>query len=140
MSHIPLDARDLEERLQEVALRVREIRGLLLVDSDGLPLVSTLGARGLEDSLAAFTGAIQALLERARQDFQMGPLNLLRLAGRDRQIFVVPVTRGLFLLGVAETGATPSTVEAHLVALARSVLESVLEGLVRPPGAETTEG
>ncbi len=131
MSDLVLRANDLAERLQEVVLRVREIRAVLLIDPSGLPLVSTLRAREFEDSLAAFTGAAQGLLERARADFQMGPLHLLRLAGRDRQIFLVPLARSLSLLGVAEAGASATVVEIHLLALARSVLESLLEG--EPP-------
>jgi len=129
---IRFDARALEDLLQEVVLHVREIRGILLVDADGLPLVSTLGARSFEDSLAAFTAAVDSLLARATADFQMGPLQHLRLAGRDRQILVTPVTRELSLLAVAEPGATPSTVEVHLVALARAILESLLT----PPAGE----
>lgn len=131
MSDLVLRANDLAERLQEVVLRVREIRAVLLIDPNGLPLVSTLRAREFEDSLAAFTGAAQGLLERARADFQMGPLHLLRLAGRDRQVFLVPLARGLSLLGVAEAGASATVVEIHLLALARSVLESLLES--EPP-------
>jgi len=133
MSGFVLDPRRIEERLQEVALRVREMRGILLVDRDGLPLVSTLGARGFEEGLAAFTGAQQSLLERARHDFQMGPLHLIRLAGRDRQIFVTPLGREICLLAVVEAGASPSVIESHLLALARSILESMLEPEAEEP-------
>lgn len=131
MSELVLKARDLEELLQEVVLRVREIRAVLLIDQDGLPLVSTLRARELEESLAAFTGAAHGLLDRARADFQMGPLHLLRIGGRDRQVFLVPLARQLALLGVAEGGASAALVEVHLLALARAVLESILEA--EPP-------
>lgn len=96
-----------------------------------MPLVSTLRARELEESLAAFTGAAHGLLDRARADFQMGPLHLLRIGGRDRQVFLVPLARQLALLGVAEGGASAALVEVHLLALARAVLESILEA--EPP-------
>jgi predicted regulator of Ras-like GTPase activity (Roadblock/LC7/MglB family) len=125
---LALDARQLQELLQAVVLRVRDIRGIVLVDRDGLPLVSTLQARSFEESLAAFTGAAEALLSRARQDFKMGPLHVLRLAGRDRQVLVVPVARGFLLLAVVEAAATPAVVESHLLALARSVLVALLDG------------
>lgn len=131
MSELALDAKDLAERLQEVVLRVRDIRAVLLIDQHGLPLVSTLRAREFEDSLAAFTGAAEGLLERARADFQMGPLHLLRIAGRDRQVFLVPLARQLSLLGVAEPSASAEVVEIHLLALARSVLESIVEARAR---------
>lgn len=127
MSDLALDARALEDLMQEVVLRVRDIRGLVLVDDDGLAMLSTLGSRDFEDSLAAFTGIAERLLERARVDFQMGPLHLLRLAGRDRQVVMVPIGRGLNLLAVAETSATPSVLEAHLLALSRSMIDSLFE-------------
>ena len=50
-------ARALEECLVSLVERVREIRGLLLVDQNGLPLVSTLRSPALEESLGAFAGA-----------------------------------------------------------------------------------
>ena len=116
-------ARLLGERLQELAQRVREIRALMLVDRDGLTLVSTLHARALEESLAAFAGAAFAHLERAAADFEMGPIHLLHVAGRDRQLFLTPVTREVVLLGVAEAGANASSVGLHLLAAAREILE-----------------
>ena len=133
MSHLILNPRVLEEILQEAILQVREIRAVLLIDPNGLPLVSTLRAREFEDSLAAFTAAAQALIERARLDLHMGPLRLLRLAGHDRQVFLVPLTGQVSLFGVAEAGANATTVEIHLLALARSVLESILES--QAPGS-----
>ena len=42
-------ARLLQDRLLSLVTRVLEIRGLMLVDRDGLPLVSTLGSRSLEE-------------------------------------------------------------------------------------------
>lgn len=133
MTNLVLKARELDELLQETVLHVREIRAVLLIDQNGLPLVSTLRAREFEDSLAAFTAAAQSLIDRARADFQMGPLHLLRLASRDRQVFLVPLARQLSLLGVAEAGAGATAVEIHLLALARAVLESILDSEKPPP-------
>jgi predicted regulator of Ras-like GTPase activity (Roadblock/LC7/MglB family) len=119
-------ARELEERLHELALRVGQLRGLLLVDSEGLPLVSTLRSAGLEERLSAFGGSAIGLLGRARDDFQMGPQHLLHVAGRDRQIFLVPVADGVALMGIAESGASAPAVQIHLLALAREILELIL--------------
>lgn len=113
----------LAERLQTLAVTVREIRALMLVDRDGLTLVSTLHARGLEDGLAAFAGAALTQMDRASADFDMGPLHLLHLAGRDRQVFLTPVTREVVLLAVTDAGAGAATVSLHIVAMAREILE-----------------
>lgn len=131
MSQLVLNPRALEELLQEAILQVREIRAVLLIDPNGLPLVSTLRAREFEDSLAAFTAAAHALIDRARDDFQMGPLRLLRLASQSRQVFLVPLAGQVSLLGVAEAGANATAIEIHLLALARSVLESILDSQER---------
>jgi predicted regulator of Ras-like GTPase activity (Roadblock/LC7/MglB family) len=106
--------------------RVLEIRGLMLIDRNGLPLVSTLGSPSLEESLAAFGASAVDQMERAQTDFQMGPLYLLHLAGRDRQIFLTPLTPDVMLLSIAEAGATSSTVTLHLLGMCREIL-SVLQ-------------
>ncbi len=116
-------ARLLAERLQVVTSRVREIHALMLVDRDGLTLVSTLHARGLEDGLAAFAGAALAQMDRASSDFEMGPVHLLHLAGRDRQLFLTPVTREVGLVAVVEAGADAASVSLYLLAVAREILE-----------------
>lgn len=115
-------ARQLHEVLMAVMVRVRDIRGLVLVDPDGLVLVSTLDSRALEESLGAFAAAVLPALDRAREDFQMGPLHLGHVAARDRQIFITPVTDEVALVAIAESGATSGTVALHLLSLAREIL------------------
>jgi predicted regulator of Ras-like GTPase activity (Roadblock/LC7/MglB family) len=115
-------ARLLHDRLLSLTTRVMEIRGLVLVDRDGLPLVSTLGSPGLEESLAAWGAVVVDQMDRARADFQMGPLYLLHLAGRDRQIFITPLTPEVTLLAIVEAGATASTVNLHLLGMCREIL------------------
>lgn len=116
-------ARLLQDRLLSLATRVREIRGLMLVDRNGLTLVSTVGSRGLEEGLAAFTGAVLTQMDRAQEEFQMGPLYLMHLAGRDRQVFVTPLTADVALMAVVEAGASAPTVTLHLLAITREILE-----------------
>lgn len=115
-------ARQLQDRLLSLVTRVHEIRGLMLVDRDGLPLVSTLGSPALEDTLAAFGAAAAAQMERAGLDFEMGPLYLLHLAGRDRQIFLTPLTAGFSLVAIVDAGATAATVNLHLLGMCRDIL------------------
>jgi predicted regulator of Ras-like GTPase activity (Roadblock/LC7/MglB family) len=115
-------ARQLHEVLMAVLVRVRDIRGLVLVDPDGLVLVSTLDSRALEESLGAFAAAVLPALHRARQDFEMGPLQLGHVAARDRQIFITPVTEEIALLAVADSGATSATIALHLLSLTREIL------------------
>lgn len=119
-------ARELQELLSELVVRVRELRALSLVDGGGLPLVSTLGAGSLDDRLAAFGGAALMLMSRARDDFQMGPQHLLHVAGRDRQVFLAPVVGEVALMGIADAGASAPTLSIHLLALAREILELLM--------------
>ena len=103
-----------------------EVGTFLMIDPDGLPLVSTLHSPNLEESLGAFGASAVGQMERAQDYFDMGPLYLLHLAGRDRQLFVTPLTPEVSLLAIAEAGATASTVTLHLLGLCREVL-SVLQ-------------
>lgn len=122
-------ANELQEQLLLLTLRVREIRGLALLDRDGLPLVSTVGSRDLEEALGAFGGAMATLLERAKSDFQMGPLYQAHLVGRDRQLFVVPVSGGTSLVAIVDSHATPATITMHLLGLALEVAPHLGEAL-----------
>ena len=121
-------ARLLHDRLTSLTTRVLEIRGLVLVDRDGLPLVSTLGSQSLEESLAAWGAVAADQMERARDDFKMGPLYLLHLAGRDRQLFLTPLTPEVTLLAIVEAGATASTVHLHLLGMCREILAVLQSG------------
>jgi predicted regulator of Ras-like GTPase activity (Roadblock/LC7/MglB family) len=115
-------AKLLHERLTSLADRVMEIKGLVLIDPNGLPMVSTLHSQNLEEALGAFGASAVGQMERAQTDFEMGPLYLLHLAGRDRQLFVTPLTPEVALLAIAEAGATASTVTLHLLGLCREIL------------------
>lgn len=121
-------ARLLHDRLMSLVTRVVEIRGLVLVDRDGLPLVSTLGSRNLEEGLAAFAAVATEQMERAQTDFQMGPLYLMHLAGRDRQIFVTPLTPEVTLVAIVDAGATAATVNLHLLGMCREILAVLMSG------------
>jgi predicted regulator of Ras-like GTPase activity (Roadblock/LC7/MglB family) len=121
-------ARLLHDRLMSLVTRVVEIRGLVLVDRDGLPLVSTLSSRSLEEGMAAFAAVASEQMERAQTDFQMGPLYLMHLAGRDRQIFVTPLTPDVTLVAIVDAGATAATVNLHLLGMCREILAVLMSG------------
>ena len=121
-------ARLLHDRLMSLVTRVVEIRGLVLVDRDGLPLVSTLSSRSLEEGMAAFAAVASEQMERAQTDFQMGPLYLMHLAGRDRQIFVTPLTPEVTLVAIVDAGATAATVTLHLLGMCREILAVLMSG------------
>ncbi|HRC84538.1 MAG TPA: roadblock/LC7 domain-containing protein [Thermoanaerobaculia bacterium] len=127
MSSFSSRARELREALFDLSTRVREIRGLMLVDQNGLVLVSTFHSAGLEEGLAALAGAFLVQMERAQGEFQMGPLYFLHLAGRDRQLLLVPVNRETALVAAVEAGAPAATIAVHLLAIARQILDLALE-------------
>jgi len=112
----------LQELLQSVVVRWRTLRGLLLVDSTGLPLVSTLTSRSLEERLAALGSFGIEYLSRARDDLEIGEVHVLHLAAQDRQVFLVPVQSDAFLMAIAEADANPIDLERQLLATARDLL------------------
>ena len=134
-----LPARALEERLNRLSLQVREIRALLLIDGNGLPLVSTLHARALEESLAAFGAAALSQMIRAAVDLQLELVHLLRLSGSCRQVFVVPVSQEMALLALVEPGATAATIEVQLLAMAREILDLTFQQSENPSALEGPE-
>lgn len=115
-------AQRLRDLLFSLTVQVREIRALSLVDGNGLPLVSTLGPGSLDEALAAFGGAASRQMERCARDFEMGPMYVTHLVGRDRQLFATPVEDEISLVAIVEAGATPATVVMHLLALARQIV------------------
>ncbi len=131
------NARELRELLFSLTTRVREIRALSVVDHDGLPMESTLGASALDETLAAFGGAIAVQLERAQRDFEMGPLYLTHILARDRQLFVVPVDGERALVAMVDAHATPATITTHLLALARAILPFLGPVQTAPPPTST---
>jgi predicted regulator of Ras-like GTPase activity (Roadblock/LC7/MglB family) len=126
-------ARELRDQLLETTLRIPQFRGLLLADSSGLPLVSTLHSRPLEEALAAFAGVFLNQMERAQQEFEMGPLHQLHIAGRNRQVLVVPVERGIVMAALVDSGFNQGDATMQMLALAREILET----LQQPPAAST---
>lgn len=118
-------ARQLEDCLLSLHTRVREIRGVELVDRAGLSLVSTLASGGFEEGLAAFAGMALSNAARAQSEFEMGPVYYIHIAARDRQIFVAPVTGDVAMAAVTDAGATPSTVALHLLATCREILAHI---------------
>jgi predicted regulator of Ras-like GTPase activity (Roadblock/LC7/MglB family) len=124
-------ARALDECLVSLVERVTEIRGLMLVDPNGLPMVSTLHSPALEEALGAFAGATVTHMKRAEGDFQMGPLYFMHIAARDRQLFVTPVAKGIMLLAIVDAAATAANIALHLLAATREIL-----ALVQPPEFE----
>jgi len=121
-------ARLLHDRLLSLSTRVVEIRGLLLIDRNGLPLVSTLHSPSLEESMAAFGAGAIDQMERAQEFFDMGPMYLLHLAGRDRQLFATPLTPEVTLIAIVDSGATASTVHLHLLGMCREILAVLQSG------------
>jgi predicted regulator of Ras-like GTPase activity (Roadblock/LC7/MglB family) len=119
-------ARLLYDRLMSLTTRVEEIRGLVLIDPSGLPLVSTLHSPSLEEALGAFGAAAGSQMAKAQEYFEMGPLYQLHLAGRDRQVFVTPLTPEVSLVAIVSAGATASTVTLHLLGLCREILAVLL--------------
>lgn len=113
----------LEDLIHAWTLQVPALRGVALVDENGLVLVSTLQARGLEEGLSAFAATAAATLERARSDIGVGATVFLHLAGRDRQLLLVPVQRDISLLAFTDPAVTASSLVPHLLALARELAE-----------------
>lgn len=120
-------ASTLKDLLLSLTTRVREIRGLALIDGNGLPLVSTLKTGSLEERLAAFGGRMSHLLAAAREDFALGPVYLAQVTARDRQLFVAPLEGNVVLAAVADSTATPHTIAMHLLALARDLGPTVVD-------------
>lgn len=121
MSSFAHRAHELEELLLAGTLPLREIRGAAVVDESGLVLVSSLKARGLEESVAAVAGATLAGLVRAQAEFQLGSLQYFHLAGNNRQLFFVPIVDSVHLLAIVEAGAAAEAVVRQLLALARDI-------------------
>jgi len=127
--------------------RVRRIKGLSLVDPNGLPLVSTMGPGSREESLAALGGAMTVQLERIQRDFEMGPLYYTHIEGRDLQLFITAVNANATLVALVENPATPATIKMHLLALARDIMPLIdqpeepeeLDELEEPEGPEAPE-
>lgn len=126
MKGLSSHARDLQSLLDHVLVRVRDLRAIQLVDRDGLPLVSTLGAGALDEALGAIAGGLLFQCDRARRECDTGPLHIVHLVARDRQIVLSPVTDEIVLIAIADAGATTTTLERHLFALSRDILSLVV--------------
>lgn len=119
--------------------RVPRIKGLSLVDPNGLPLVSTLEPGSSEESLAAFGGAMTVQMERVQRDFDMGPMYQAHIVGRDLQLFVTPVNANATLVALIENPATPATITMHLLALARDIMPLLDQPELEEPELEEPE-
>lgn len=126
MNGLSSHARELQELLDLVLVRIRDLRVVQLVDRDGLPLVSTLRTGALDEALAAIAGGLAVQCERAQRECDTGPLHVVHVIARDRQIVLCPVTDGLSLVAIADAGATSPTLERHLFALSREVLSLMI--------------
>lgn len=122
MSPFASRARELEECIHAWTLQVSGLRGAALIDERGLVLVSTLQARGLEEGLAAFAATAFVSTQRAQRDIGLGPAVFLHLAGRDRQLFVVPVSSDVVLLAITDSAVAAVAITPHLLGLARELL------------------
>lgn len=122
MSILSSHAHSIEELLLTTLTRVRDLRALLLADRGGLPLVSTMPSGTLEECLAAFSGLATSAARFARDEMSMGTWQVLHLAGRDRQYYVLPVTGDAVLAAIADAGADTATMDRHLLALAVEIM------------------
>jgi hypothetical protein len=52
----------------------------------------------------------------------------MHLAGRDRQIFVTPLTPEVTLVAIVDAGATAATVNLHLLGMCREILAVLMSG------------
>ena len=112
----------LREQLEAVAVRWACLRGLLLVDGEGLPLASTFRSRALEERVAALATLGIDLSRRARSDLDLGQVQVLHLAGLGRQLFIVPLEEHAHLVAVADPDASQMDLQRQLLATALSLL------------------
>lgn len=112
----------LQEHLQQVAARWPNLLGILLVDSAGLAMASTVESLPLEERLAALAGSGIGYTLRAQQDLEIGSVQGLHLGGQDRQILLIPVLVDVYLVAIATADASPVDLERLLLATARDLL------------------
>lgn len=126
MSILSSHARAIGDLLLATLTRVREMGALVLADRGGLPLVSTMPSGKLEECLAAFSGLATSAARFARDEMAMGSWQVLHLAGRDHQYFVLPVTGDAVLAAITDSDADTATIERHMLALAVEILTLVV--------------
>ena len=122
MSRFAQRGLQLREQLEAVAVRWACLRGLLLVDAEGLPLASTFRSRSLEERVAALATLGIEFSRRARSDLDLGQIHLFHLAGLGRQLFLVPVEEDAHLIAVADPDASQIDVQRQLLATALNLL------------------
>lgn len=111
--------------LEETVACRHSLRGLLLVDSTGLPLASTIASSSLEERAAALASIGAGFVTRARADLEMGAPHLLRLASRDRQLVLVPVDAEVWLIALADAEGSAADIDSLLLALTRDLLAAL---------------
>ena len=118
-------AHAIEKRLRDWTDRVPDLRGLALADRSGLPLVSTLASPRLEERLAALAGTVLSQMEWVGGELGTGPVYAWRLSGRDRQLFVAPLTGDVVLAAMTDSIVNSSAIELALLAVSREIFSLV---------------
>lgn len=125
----------LQAEMRSVVRRWRGIRSLVLVDSSGLPLASSLGSMALEERLAAPAAAARSLMVRSQDEVALGPIHCLHLSAQDRQIFCLPVDDETLLAAIVEADANAADIGRQLATTARRLLADL-----PAPDDESTSG
>ena len=122
MSRFVQHGQALAALLRETVDRRRNLRGLLMVDSTGLPLASTFSSTALEERAAALASIGATFVARARTDLSLGSTHLLRLSSRDGQLVLIPADTESWLIALAEGEGSGADLDILLLALVRDLL------------------
>ncbi len=114
------------ELLLRRLVSAHDVRGLLIADRNGLPLVSTFATGGFEEALAAFAGGLASQVAFANAELHLGGLTYQHLMGRDRQFFFVPLSTDEVLIAVTDVTAVTANVVAMLLGTAVEMMNLVL--------------
>lgn len=112
----------LEEELAAERVRNLHVAGLLVIDRHALPVASTLHAPDLEARLCGLAAALLDAAQRAADDGLIREASFLWLAGAERQVLLLPLRAGLWLLAVGEARGGGPEVAWSLLSLARRLL------------------
>lgn len=112
----------LEEELAAERLRNLHVAGLAVIDHHALPVASTLHAPELEARLCGLAAALLDAAQRAATDGLINEASFLWLSGVERQVVLLPLRAGLWLLGVGEARGGGADLPFSLLALARRIL------------------
>lgn len=112
----------LEEELVAEKLRNFQVAGLAVIDHHALPVASTLHAPELEARLCGLAAALLDAAQRAAADALVSEASFLWLSGVERQVVLLPLRAGLWLLGVGEARGGGPDMTYSLLSLARRIL------------------